>query len=230
MSTESRLAAPCSRSGLWRRTGPGWNALIDSFLASRLAPHTLCEWFVNRGTSQADFLFETSCSFTQPAWSTSRLSSGTIPYRREARSAVRCNCHRLPLNAGDLLAHPNRARIGHGSGFCACLVSTSPAAGRGEPVPSATARPLPGTEDATSRPTPAAKFALIVLRPILPLAGGVVDRKTRHVCPLAPRRFSMVLAVKVETRWSTPDSTLFAGAAGDDGSGESDLGRRADRR
>jgi len=80
------------------------------------------------------------------------------------------------------------------------------------------------------RPTPAVKFALIVLRPILPLAGGVVDRKTRHVCPLAPRRFSMVLAVKVETRWSTPDSTLFAGAAGDDGSGESDLGRRADRR
>jgi len=120
------------------------------------------------------------------------LSSGIIPYRRERRSAVRCNCHRLHRNDGDLLARPNRARIGHGSGFCACLVSTSPAAGRGEPVPSATARPLPGTEDATSRPTPAAKFALIVLRPILPLAAGVVDRKTRHVCPLAPRRFSIV--------------------------------------
>jgi hypothetical protein len=61
-------------------------------------------------------------------------------------------------------------------------------------------------------------------KPILPVAAGVVDRKTRNVCPLAPRGFSIVLAVEVEARGSTSNSSPFACACGDDGGGESEPG------
>src|SRR5260370_15388100 len=71
----SRATCPTGAGRVPARFG----AVIDSFpfpSQFRFAPRPLCEWGVNRGTDQRDFLFETSCSFSSPALSTTRRYIG----------------------------------------------------------------------------------------------------------------------------------------------------------
>jgi hypothetical protein len=80
------------------------------------------------------------------------------------------------------------------------------------------------------RPTPATKFALAMLSPILSLGERSGDCQAGHVGPLAPSRIPSLLALEVSVRWPSSAAQESARTYHGDRTSESELGRRTNRR
>jgi hypothetical protein len=80
------------------------------------------------------------------------------------------------------------------------------------------------------RPTPAIKVALFNPEPFLSLDERSGDCEAGYVHPLAPGGIPSLVALEVSARWPPTAAHEPTRAHRADGSGESELGRRKDRR